>query len=70
MPRQYRISPEVASERGKKGAAARNSPDGYIRVLERTDLTAEQKRRLTALVMTFFGGAEQPGGDAAGGEAA
>ncbi len=64
------ISPQKAHERAKKGAAARNSPDGYIRVLERTDLTAEQKRRLAALLMPFLDGAEQSGGDAAGGEAA
>jgi hypothetical protein len=68
MPRPYNIPPEVASERGKKGAAVRNSPDGYIRVLERTDLTPAQKRRLARLVMSFFDDREQPGGDA--GEAA
>ncbi|MGN6177222.1 MAG: hypothetical protein ACTHPS_30365 [Streptosporangiaceae bacterium] len=61
------ISPQKAHERAIKGAIGRNSPDSYIRSLERTELTAEQKRRLTVLVMSFFaepvGGAET--GDAA-----
>jgi hypothetical protein len=70
MPRQYRIDPEVASERGKKAAAVRNSSDGYITSLSRRELTPAQKRRLARLVMTFFDDREQAGGDAAGGEAA
>jgi hypothetical protein len=59
--RPYRIDPVVASERARRGALVRNSPDGYIRVLERTELTAAQKRRLAALLMPFLG--EQPAGE-------
>jgi hypothetical protein len=51
-------------ERNKKGAAGRNHPDSYIRSLERAELTAEQKRRLVWLVMSFFDDREQAGGDA------
>jgi hypothetical protein len=65
------ISKQVRHEIAQKGAAGRNSPDSYIRSLERADhLTAEQKFRLTRLVMSFFDDHEQAGGDAAGGEAA
>ena len=43
-----------------KAAAVRNSPDGYIMALARATLTAEQKRRLAALLMPFLtGGAGQ-----------
>ena len=53
--------------RNRKGAIGRNSPDSYIRSLERAELTAEQKRKLTALVLSFYDSAdEQPGGAEAG----
>ena len=58
--RPYRIDPQVAHERAMKAAAVRNSPDGYIMALARATLTAEQKRRLAALLMPFLtGGAGQ-----------
>jgi hypothetical protein len=61
--------PQVRLAR-QKGAAVRNSPDSYIRSLRRAKLTAEQKFHLIQLVMSFLDdGAEQPGGDAAGGAA-
>ena len=59
------ISPEKAHERAKKGAAGRNSPDSYLTSLERAHLTAEQKARIVALAMSFFGDREQAGGEAA-----
>ena len=54
--RPYRIDPQVAHERAVKAAAARNAPDTYIGQLERAALTAEQKRRLAALLMPFLDG--------------
>lgn len=58
--RPYRIDPQVAHERAMKGAAVRNSPDGYIKALARATLTDEQKRRLASLLMPFLtGGAVQ-----------
>ena len=58
--RAYRIDPQVAHERARIGARARNSPDGYIKSLEAraATLTAAQKRRLAVLLMPFLG--EQP----------
>jgi hypothetical protein len=50
----------------QRGAAIRNSPDSYIRSLERASLNADQKWRLTRLVMSFFDDREQAGGEAAG----
>jgi hypothetical protein len=50
--------------RAKKAAAVRNSPDGYITTLERTDLTTAQKRRLAVLLMPFLDGAEPRGAGA------
>lgn len=63
------VSPENAHVRAKKAAAVRNSPDGYITTLERTDLTAAQKRRLAAMVLPFLGeilDGRQAGGAEAG----
>jgi hypothetical protein len=64
------LSAQQRQDRARKGALVRNSPESYIRSLEHANLTAEQKFRLTRLVMSFFGDREQAGGDAAGGEAA
>jgi len=61
------VSPENAHVRAKKAAAVRNSPDGYIKTLERASLTDEQKRRLAKLVMSFFA---EPAGGAETGDAA
>jgi hypothetical protein len=52
--RPYNIDPQVAHERAIIAARVRNSPDGYITSLERATLTAEQKRRLAALLMPFL----------------
>lgn len=61
------VSPENARIRARKGGFARNSPDTYIRSLATAELTAEQKRKLTALVLSFYGsGDERPGGAEAG----
>lgn len=58
--RPYNIDPQVARERARAAAHARNSPDSYIRSLERAALTDEQKRRLARLLMPFIDGrAEQ-----------
>ena len=65
--RPYRIDPKVASERGRRGARARNSPDGYISTLAAATLTTAQKRRLAALLMPFLD--EEPAEDAAAGGA-
>ncbi len=62
--RHYRIDPEVARERARRAALARNAPDTYIGQLERAELTDEQKRRIAVLLMPFLGG--QPAGSAAG----
>jgi hypothetical protein len=56
--RPYRIDPVVAHERARRGAAARNAPDTYIRQLAAATLTTEQKRRLAELLMPFL--AETP----------
>ena len=61
------ISPQKAHERARKGAIGRNSPDSYIRSLATAELTAEQKRKLTSLVLSFYdSGDERPGGAEAG----
>lgn len=60
------ISPQKAQERARKGGFARNHPDTYIRSLEHAELTAEQRRRLIRLVLSFYGGDERPGGAEAG----
>lgn len=52
--RPYRIDPQRAHERAIIAARARNSPDTIIGQLERAKLTAEQKRRLAALLMPFL----------------
>jgi hypothetical protein len=48
-----RIDPQAAYERASLAARVRNSPDGYIKSLERAELTAEQKLRLALLVLSF-----------------
>jgi hypothetical protein len=64
MPRPYRINAAVASERGRKAAAARNTPAVYIRQLARAALTDADKRRLAELLMPFLAGqAEDHGGE-------
>jgi hypothetical protein len=63
--RPYRIDPEVAHERARIGANARNSPDGYIKALARATLTAAQKRRLAALLMPFLDEEEPAAGTGA-----
>lgn len=52
--RPYHIDPATASERGRKAARARNSPDSYLRSLARADLTAEQKRQVIVLAASFL----------------
>ena len=53
-----------APRRAPPGAT---SPASYIRSLATAELTAEQKRKLTALVLSFYdSGDEQPGGAEAG----
>ena len=61
--RHYGIDPAKAHERAIIAARARNSPDTYIRLLERATLTDEQKRRLAALVVRLLIG-EQPAAEA------
>lgn len=53
-PKKRNIDPQVAHDRARRGAAARNSPDGYIKSLSRATLTTAQKRRLAALLMPFL----------------
>jgi hypothetical protein len=62
------ISKQNAVIRARKGAIARNSPDTYIRSLERAadELTAKQKRDLTALALSFLAEPAEPGGAEAG----
>jgi hypothetical protein len=60
--RPYRIDPQVARERARKGARASRTPDAYIGQLERAELTATHKRRLAVLLMPFLGGDEAPVG--------
>lgn len=64
IKRRYKIDPAVARERARRAAFVRNSPDTYIRSLAAATLTADQKRRLAALLMPFLD--EQPGCDGAG----
>jgi len=54
--RHYRVDPQMAQERARLAARARNSPDSYIKSLARATLTDEQKRRLAALLMPFLSG--------------
>ncbi len=66
--RRYNIDPVVARERARRGALARNTPDGYITSLARATLTAAQKRRLALLLMPFLLDEEEqpePAGDGA-----
>jgi hypothetical protein len=60
------ISPQKAHERAKKAAAGRKNPDYLIRTLAVAELTAEQKRKIAALLMPFLDADEQVGGVAAG----
>ena len=53
--RRYRVDPEMARERARRAALARNSPDSYIRSRETACLTIAQKRRLAALLMPWLG---------------
>jgi hypothetical protein len=62
--RPYRIDPVVAHERARLAARVRNSPDTYIGQLERSELTAEQKRRLAVLLMPFLDDAAAAGAGA------
>lgn len=54
--RPYRIDPVVAHERARHANRFRNSPDSWIKSLEKWDreLTVEQKRRLARLLMPFL----------------
>lgn len=55
--------PAMAHERAIRAARARNSPDSYIRSLERAELTAPRKHRLALLVLSFgVGGTEDVDG--------
>jgi hypothetical protein len=57
-PKKRNVPKEVAVERARKAAYARNQPDSYIRSLEAAELTTAQKRRLAALLMPFLGDGE------------
>ena len=61
--RRYNIDPVVARERARRGALARNTPDGYITSLTRAELTDAQKRRLAVLLMPFL--LDEPADEAA-----
>jgi hypothetical protein len=52
--RHYNIDPVVAHERAITANRVRNSPDTYIRQLERAELTDQQKRRIARLVLPFL----------------
>jgi hypothetical protein len=54
--RPYHIPADVATNRGRLGALARNSVDTYIGSLEKAaaELTTAQRRRLALLLMPFL----------------
>ena len=54
--RRYRIDPQVAHERARLAARARNQPEVYIGQLERAELSEAHKRRLAVLLMPLHGG--------------